>query len=308
MKKIFNLLFVLLIISPAILLMQCDSEDDLVTENAKEGGLVDMLTPSMNYVVNSGKAYSFSMFVYQGEVKTRKLHIYRSFYKSPTDSTAAVYSNELEDASIDITSTVNNTVVSNGYYYADLINGLTLNGQPLPASDLDLSIGDRFWFRIVSELSDGRTVEQSVKVSLTVSTRYAGTYKFIEGIYYRIGVLTDQGSYWDPEYVIESVDAITYKMIGMCAWPDNVLYFQIDAAGKITYPLKWDGADQLLNDAPLITCVDNPTDMTNVYCSSSDYVINDDVGGKDRLVMSFGYYTSGSGPREFYQVLEKIVQ
>jgi hypothetical protein len=48
--------------------------------------------------------------------------------------------------------------------------------------------------------------------------------------------------------------------------------------------------------------------MTNVNCGNSNYVINNDVNGKDRLVMSIGYYTSGSGPREFYQVLEKIVE
>lgn len=121
-------------------------------------------------------------------------------------------------------------------------------------------------------------------------------------------MLTSTGDYWEPEYVIESVDAITYKMIGMCAWPDNELYFQIDASGKISYPLKWGGKDQLLNDAPLITCTDNPTDMTHVYCGESNKVIKDDVAGKDQLIMSFGYYTAGSGPREFYQVFEKKVE
>jgi hypothetical protein len=50
--------------------------------------------------------------------------------------------------------------------------------------------------------------------------------------------------------------------------------------------------------------------MAPVYCGTSNFVVRDDVEGKDRLVMSFGYYTgSGAvGPRVFYQVLEKIVE
>jgi len=284
--------------------MQCDSEDDLVTENAKEGGLIDILNPNLNYVVGSTNAYSFTLFVYQGEVKTKKLYFYRSYFNSAD----TLNSNEVLDATVDITSDVQHKVTSNSYYYADLIKDLTVNGVPVTAVDGELSIGDKFIFRIVAELSDGRLVEQAVKVNLTVSTRYAGTYKFIQGEYFRLGVLTDQGSYWDPEYVIESVDAITYKMIGMCAWPDNVLFFQVDASGIISYPPEWAGAAQILNDMPLITCADNLTDMTGVHCESSNYVINDDATGKDRLIMSFGYYTTGSGPRVFYQVLEKIVE
>lgn len=41
-----------------------------------------------------------------------------------------------------------------------------------------------------------------------------------------------------------------------------------------------------------------------------NYVIRDNIEGKDRLVMSFGYNTTSGavGPRIFYQVLEKIVE
>uniref|UniRef100_UPI0037848390 hypothetical protein n=1 Tax=Flavobacterium sp. TaxID=239 RepID=UPI0037848390 len=64
------------------------------------------------------------------------------------------------------------------------------------------------------------------------------------------------------------------------------------------------------NGQPFITCLTNPADMAPVYCGTSNFVVRDDVEGKDRLVMSFGYYTgSGAvGPRVFYQVLEKIVE
>ena len=32
-----------------------------------------------------------------------------------------------------------------------------------------------------------------------------------------------------------------------------------------------------------------------------------DILGKDKIYMSYGYLTAGSGPREFYEVLEKVV-
>jgi hypothetical protein len=305
MKKIFYIILTLLIISPVALFLQCDSEDDLVTKNAKDGGLIDILTPSLNYVVGSTNAYTFSMFVYQGEIKTKKIYFYRSFFNSADTLT----SNEVLDATMDITGDVQQTVVSNPYLYADLIKDLTVNDVPVPANDAELSIGDKFIFRIVAELSDGRVVEQSVKVNLTVSTRYAGTYKTVDALYFRLGVLTYTAADWPAEITIESVDAITYKMVEYVGpFDGNTLFFQIDADGNINYPLEWDGVAQVINAVGIITCLDNPLDMTNVNCGNSNYVINDDVNGKDRLVMSIGYYTSGSGPREFYQVLEKIVE
>ena len=49
--------------------------------------------------------------------------------------------------------------------------------------------------------------------------------------------------------------------------------------------------------------------MTNARCGDADHntVLLDNVNGKDIITMSFGYYTAGSGPREFYQQMEKVV-
>jgi hypothetical protein len=87
----------------------------------------------------------------------------------------------------------------------------------------------------------------------------------------------------------------------------NTWYFQVND-GVISYPLEWAGAAQLLNGQPLITCQTNPNDLINV-CGEpgANTVVNDDVEGKDQLIMALGYYTAGSGPRQFYQVLEKNV-
>lgn len=308
MRKFFYI-GILMAVAASLFLVRCNSEDNLVTENAKEGGLVDLATPSVNYVVGNVNDYDLSFRIYQGNEQTVKIYLYKSFYSVADDTTGgSPWSDEILDRTIDITSTVTHYVPTN-YFKADLIQGLTLNGNTINENDGLWSIGDFFQFRVVAELSDGRKVQQAGRVKLTVSTRYAGTYKFVEGLYYRLGVLASSGDYWEPTYEIQSIDAKTYKMFGLAAWLDNAFYFQIETDMSITYPAKWQGADQMLNGYPLINCFDNATDFVpEVNCATSNYVENHDDTGKDRIYMTLGYYTTGSGPRVFYQVFEKVTE
>lgn len=329
MKKLLYICFLALV---AVFFIQCDAEEDLVTENALEGGLVDISSTAINYVVGSGATYTFDLFVHQeGDVKVNTINLYKSAYKVPvawtnadsvadgvTDSIPARWSDEILEHTITITeSSVSHHVSTLDWSFDDLRDGLTidatsdptLTGGVLPTSDGLLRIGDYFNFVVEAVLSDGRIVRQAIPVKMTVSTRYAGTYKFVEGLYYRLGVLSSAGDYWYETYQFESIDAKTYRMVGMCAWLDNELFFQIDGSGVITYPEQWNGKDQILNDEPLITCESNAGDFAAVGLpcgTSSNYVVNDDVEGKDKLYMTFGYYTGGSGPRVFYQLMEKV--
>ena len=112
------------------------------------------------------------------------------------------------------------------------------------------------------------------------------------------------------EVIIQSIDATTYAWTDwgpLSGWDSQTLYFQVDPDGNITYPEEWEGESQTLNDQPLYTCDRNFADVPHLECSTYNYVINDDVGGKDVLKMSYAYYTAGSGPREFIFILEKIV-
>lgn len=298
-----------------------------MTENAKEGGLVDISTTAINYVVGSGSTYTFDLFVHQeGAVKIETINLYKScFYAAaipwynPSDTThatadsvAAKYTDEILDYTINITETTkSHSVATFDWTWADLRDGLTQeDGNELPTTDASMEIGNYFQFVVEAVLSDGRVVRQEAPVRMTVSTRYAGSYKCIDAAYYRIGVLTYGAADWPSATQIESVDAITYRIVeyfGPEPFNGNTYYMQIDAAGKITYPAEWDGVAQTGNGQPMITCESNPGDMTNVPCGAlSNYVENDDVNGKDKLYMTFGYYTSGSGSREFYQVMEKI--
>ncbi|OFX71838.1 MAG: hypothetical protein A2W96_06305 [Bacteroidetes bacterium GWD2_40_43] len=339
-----------LFVLAALALQSCDKSEQTVT--GIEGGLVEIKNPSINYVVGNPGPYTASVRVYQGEVKTTKVEIYKTFNSTRPDTlvltkkadgaitksvlTTVLAANTVLYATINITGD-QNSIESYNFTFSELRDGLTIEsaivptpevdtskysftiikgftnndvGEALPISDGDYTIGDNWEFTYNATVSDGRVVTQNTPTKVTVATRYAGKYRFVQGVYYRIGVLSDNGSYWDnPYWLFESIDAKTYKMTGVSAWDDQIVYFQIDGTGKITYPATWDGVDQIINDQPLITCESNPTDMTNVCgLPNANTVINDDVNGKDRLIMSFGYYTAGSGPREFYQVMEKIVE
>lgn len=317
MKKIliYTLGFLALVVPFA-----CDNEDDILTENAKEGGLINPSTTSVNYVVGDGAAYSFDLNLVQGKTskqEMKEVRIYKSAFRGAVafsdpetegDSIPARWSNEVLEETIAIANKESHSISVTAMNFASLVDGLIIGGEALPTSDSDMNIGDYFNFRVEATLSTDRIVEQAYNIKIAVSTRFAGKYRLVEGTYYRIGVLSDEGSYWPAETLMESVDAKTYKMNGLAAWADNELYFQIEDDGTITYPDKWNGVAQILNDNPLITCSSNPSDMTNANCGISNIIVKDDVDGKDRLIMSFGYYTSGSGPREFYQVMEKIVE
>ena len=322
-NKILSILLFSLLFIPA-----CDKSEFEIKE--VEGGLVDLLSLSTNYVVGNSGPYTNSFKVYQGTVKTTKVEVYKSFHTTvaaptadDTTATAPAVSNEVLFKTFDIANTDENTVISFDYYLNDLIDGLTVDGNSLPANDGEYQIGDYWEFRVVSYTSDSRSVVQNKTAKTTVATRFAGKYKPVSCAYGRYTGSVEWfyfTSDWPSETIIESVDAITYKVLeyfGPAAFDGNEWYFQVDPVTlKITYPAEWNGEAQTGNGQPFITCETNPADFAilaadrpdDIHCDDTNYVILDDVNGKDQLEMTFGYYTSGSGPRVFHQLLEKIVE
>jgi len=151
------------------------------------------------------------------------------------------------------------------------------------------------------------------EITFTTKVGFEGIYRTVDAFYYRIGVRTYSTADWPAETTIEAVNATTYKVNNLGPFnatgvnnTGNTWYFTI-VNDVIDIPLTYNGTIQLGNSQPFISCSSNPADMALVNCASSNVVIRDDVNGKDRLKMSFGYYTPGSGPRVFYQDLELIV-
>ncbi|MCB0425701.1 MAG: hypothetical protein KDC69_03625 [Flavobacteriaceae bacterium] len=309
-----NIKYLLLAILSFSLFIGCtDDDNDDLTGDATTGGLVSLNSVAIGYVVGNDGTYTASGSVYQGRVQTTNINVYKSF----TDSQTGGKTDEILLATLPISDTSISTSAefSTSFTYEDLISGLTLNGSPLPASDSELNIGDFWTLRYESTLSTGEIVMNAASTKVSVGTRFAGIYRPLYGEYYRIGVLTYTTADWlasCPETLIESVDATTYRVVEYFGpFNGNEWYFQIDENDVISYPDETPSGDaQQGNGAPFITCESNPVDFSSVGLpcgSNSNYVVRDDVNGEDQLHMTFGYYTSGSGPRVFYHILEKIV-
>ncbi len=171
----------------------------------------------------------------------------------------------------------------------------------------------------ITEISDGSVVVNGRTSSISIAVEYlcfsdiTGRYRTLDAAYYRIGSFNDTETSWPAEIEIQYICRDTYRVIEFFGWFNgNEWYFKVDPeTGVITYPaLTPEGEGQLGNGQPLITCQSNPAEMTNVPCGAAEtnfVVRNNDL---ITLYMTFGYLTPGSdgneGPREFYQVLEKL--
>lgn len=340
--KIFKILTVLAL----ILICGISCDEGALELEVTEGGLLNVSNPSLNYVVGNPGPYTSNLTVYQGDVKTTKIEIYKTFYSTRKDT--LIKTLVKEDTTVYDTSMLSTTLISNTVLYEtinisdeatsyvsfdftlddlrkdlvieteevpvvtgtdpyEIIKGYTVKdvGDALPTTDGEYSIGDYWEFEYHITTSDNRVLVQSKTTKAAIATRYAGKYRAIRGEYYH----PELGNYyrtadWPAETLIESVDATTYRVLEYCGLFDgNEWVFQI-VDGVISYP-----AGQFLNDQPMITCESNPLDMS-IACAfpNTNTVVNDDVNGKDQLIMAFGYFTAGSGARQFYQILEKIVE
>lgn len=301
MKKIFLVIFT--VVFP-FLFNACTedrAEYDEYSNEAQTGGLLDVTSSLVSYVVGEQGPYNVTFKVNPSKIATTKVDVY-VYYNRSTDGAV---SNKKLLKTVTINGQVNTFTVS----FNELVSGLSIAGVALPTDDGLLNIGDAFILSYVSHLDNGQAHANVATTKLSVGTRFAGKYKCIDAKYYRIGVLTYTTANWPAETIIESVDATTYKVNEyLGAFNGNTWYFKI-VGTTISYPaLTPDGAPQTGNGQPFITCETNPTDMAIVNCGNTNFVTLDNVAGKDRLTMSFGYYTPGSGPRVFYQVMEKIVE
>jgi hypothetical protein len=318
MKKINKILsFVLL----ALIFNACDINDRdhgnvlEPLEGAEYGGVLSLDKALISYVVGDDGTYTASGNVYQGNVVTETIDIYKSF-----TNTSGEMSNEVLLATVPVsdTNTGINASFTADFKYEDLIDGLLLNGSPLPSNDGDLAIGDSWNLRYVSNTIAGGSNTNFRSTSVSVGTRFAGTYRVIASDYWRINVQSGAADWSGEERVIESVDASTYRHIGVGPFdvdtvtggfgyaPEEAeLYFSITSTDAVDY--EGVGNTTLLTQ-PYMSCITNPGEFNNVPCgATTNYVVRDDVSGKDLIFMTYGYLTPGSGPREFYEVLEKIV-
>jgi len=141
-----------------------------------------------------------------------------------------------------------------------------------------------------------------------------GKYSTADAAYWRVGSNNATATSWPEETEMIYICNGVYRVLEYCGlFGGNEWYFEVETdefgnvvdGAEITYPATTpDGDPQMLNGQPLTTCELNASDLSNVGCSSSNYV---SISGDDvTLYMSYGYFVVNSGSREFYQEMNKI--
>ena len=298
------------------LITACTEEDvDEVLAIDHTGGLLEILSTNISYIVGDNATYPVKLTAFHGKTPIQKIEVYNTYATSAGEA-----SNTVLLKTIDVTPSGNKQLINFSVTFEDLIQGIVFDGAPLSSDDSGLSIGDGFKLTYKAYLASG-SLSSSARGStqLKVATRFAGTYTVIASSYYRIGA--DNGGWNGDLRIIESVDATIYKKAGVGPWDTDTvitgfgyaaeegeMYFTIESDDTINF----DGVgNSTFLTQPYITCESNPGEFAGtssaVPCDPSNFVVRDDVSGADILYMTYGYLTAGSGPRVFYEVLEKVV-
>ena len=298
--KILSLIFL-----TSVFFYACNDEDLDVTDNSagfSTGGLIRNDSKLVNYVIGSDANYTFDMLIYQGAVKTTSLDIMKSFTKASGEK-----SNEILLKNVPVTDPLTSGF-SFSTNYEELIQGLEVNGQPLPASDSDLAIADFWTLRYVAVTSEGKSHSNGDISKLAVSTRLAGNYTVTESQYFH-PTAGDQGNFNGRPRIIESVANIpeyaTYLCTDIGPWVDdsNFFYFYVsntaDADGTfpVTIPKEYNGATQLIWGADEIgLCQFN--EIPDMPCTNYAEIKDD---GHDVIFLNYGYIRD-TGTRQFYEL------
>lgn len=299
--KRFNIKLLLPFLFLSVVFTSC-ADEDLVTYG--DGGTVKIADPFLQIqtAVVSFQAglpdYTISTYLVNGQKAVTKVNVYSVY----TDAKTGAKSNEALVTSFDVAAG-NRVLLEKKLTYADLKKGLTVNGGALPDDEKTLPVGSGWKFRFEGETSSGN-ISLPGNMNVGVLSRFAGLYKVVESKYYRIGVLT--ADWAGQTRFIGSVDETTFSyndFWGNFAWAGKSFHFAVNADNSINVPITPNG---IFSGTYAINCKDNKDKFGFVPCEDTNVLIPDEATGKHRIKLTYGYFTEGSGSREFYEVLEKI--
>lgn len=284
----------------------CDDSDYVTYDGEAFQDVADpflrIKTPVLSFQAGI-PSYHMEFDVINGANRLNTIDIYKTF----TDAVTGASSNEALLGTYTIEGD-DYTVVTDELTYEDLKTGLTVNGGSLPDNQAELAVGSLWVFRLVGHYASGKAQQMGGSIRVGVLSRFAGFYRVVQSEYYRINVPRPDLAWTGQTRFIGSVDATTFSYNdywGLFAWAGNSFNFELDESNnKIRVPILT--ASGLFSGNRAINCVDDAAVLVNVHCDESNILIPDDVTGKHVIKLSYGYFTNGSGPREFYEVLEKI--
>ena len=311
MKNIINKIF--LFAAFALVLGACGEEDYETYNEGEIQSINDAFLQIATQVISfqaGTPSYEIDLNLVNGDRKVTKVNVYSTF----TDATSGVTADEVLFKAYNIGDD-NLTRINESFTYEDIKSGITINGAALPADDLALAIGSGWKLRFEGETAQG-VVGLGGAINVAVLSRFAGLYRVVASDYYRINVQSGSNDWSGDERFIGSVDETTFSYNDYWAvfgWGGNSFTFSIDSeTNLVTVPLLTEDG-LLANGDPLFSgnrglgCHTEPGMFVDVPCEGSNILVVDDVDGRHRIFLTYGYFTDGSGSRQFYEELEKIV-
>jgi hypothetical protein len=167
--KVFRISMLVLAV---VMLKACVEPEDLVSENAGTGGLVVPITSNVPYKLNATPSIDVNITVPKGPgIESIEVHNLFTTVNGEVSNDVVLTTLNIANgnSSADVDQNFNIT-------YSNLITGLLVGGNPLPADEADLSIGDNWTLSYVSVMSDGRRVVNNGTTGIGVANQYAGNY------------------------------------------------------------------------------------------------------------------------------------
>ena len=170
MKRIINISrWTLLLTALLMVAASCNKNEDLVTADAKTGGIVVPVTSNVAYKLANTPQVDITLDIPDGPAITA-IKVYNSFFSSADGVTSA------EAMMVEVP--VTGPEVTFSVTYADLKNGILINGNELPNDETQLSIGSSWTLTYHAVLADGREVVNCSRNTTTIGVAniYAGLY------------------------------------------------------------------------------------------------------------------------------------
>lgn len=288
----------------SLFIFSCNDDEAVAYETGLTQQITDPFLQVKTGVISfqaGTPSYTMLIDVINGTKALTQLNIYSVY----TDNATGNVSNEVQFASLPVSGA--RTSIAHEFSYDDLKNGIVVGGGGLSDDQTTLAIGSGWNMRFEGVVSDGSVIPMTGQVIVGVLSRFAGLYKVLESGYFRIGA--DNGGWNGSNRFIGSVDETTFSyndFWGNFGWGGNSFHFRLDETdNSLTVPIITSSG--LFSGNRALNCEDDAAIFTNVPCAGSNVLEPDDVNGKHIIRLTYGYFTDGSGAREFYEVMEKIV-
>ncbi|MCB0516560.1 MAG: hypothetical protein R2798_08625 [Chitinophagales bacterium] len=301
-KYLLTLVFIFLIAS-------CGKEEYVQYTQGEGQKIVDPYLQVITSVVpfQAGvESYDISFNVLNGTKSLSDVEVYKQF----TDASSGQKSDKvlLKSYAVGALKTEVNDVIN----YTQLKENLTVGGSALPEDESLLAIGSGWVLTFVGVYTNGGAKEDlGGAINVGVLSPYAGLYEVIESDYWRVGVQSGIADWTGQERFIGSVDENTFSYNdwwGPFEWSGGSFNFKVDLeTNEITVPIIVNG---LFSGNRALGCDTEPEMFANVPCAGSDMLVKDPnnpnaANGAHEITITYGYFTDGSGPREFYEKLRK---